>query len=87
MIKKSQKSIDYLMEDVNEISKLLMGEIKNGHETSIKIEKLSASLSMMSKGAKETSSKITRIFSRFNRVVLLNFRSIHWKIVLYLMEK
>lgn len=58
IIKNSQKSLDYLIEDVNEISRLLMEEIKNGLETSKKIEKLSALLSMMSKGAKETTQKI-----------------------------
>lgn len=58
IIKNSQKSLDYLIEDVNEISRLLMEEIKNGLETSKKIEKLSALLSMMSKGAKATTEKI-----------------------------
>ncbi|WP_298845743.1 hypothetical protein [Clostridium sp.] len=58
IIKNSQKSLDYLIEDINEISKLLMEEIKHGLETSKKIEKLSAILSMMSKGAKVTSQKI-----------------------------
>lgn len=58
IIKNSQKSLDYLIEDVNEISRLLMEEIKNGLETSKKIEKLSALLSMMSKGAKVTTEKI-----------------------------
>lgn len=59
IIKNSQKSLDYLIEDVNEISRLLMEEIKNGLETSRKIEKLSALLSMMSKGAKATTEKIS----------------------------
>ena len=36
-----------------------MNEVKNGLETSKKIEKLSALLSMMSKGAKEITEKIT----------------------------
>ncbi|MFD3447115.1 hypothetical protein ACFDTO_21170 [Microbacteriaceae bacterium 4G12] len=58
IIKNSQKSLDYLIEDVNEISRLLMEEIKNGLETSKKIEKLSTLLSMMSKGAKATTQKI-----------------------------
>jgi hypothetical protein len=58
IIKNSQKSLDYLIEDVNEISTLLMEEIRNGVETSKKIEKLSALLSMMSKGAKEATRKI-----------------------------
>lgn len=58
IIKNSQKSLDYLIEDVNEISRLLMDEIKKGLETSKKIEKLTAILSTMSKGAKEASQKI-----------------------------
>ena len=58
IIKNSQKSLDYLIDDVNEISRLLMDEMKNGLESSKKIEKLSALLSMMSKGAKATSEKI-----------------------------
>lgn len=58
IIKNSQKSLNYLIEDVNEISRLLMEEIKNGLETSKKVEKLSALLSMMSKGAKVTTDKI-----------------------------
>lgn len=58
IIKNSQKSLDYLIEDVNEISRMLMEEIKNGLETSKKIEKLSTLLSMMSKGAKATTQKI-----------------------------
>lgn len=58
IIKNSQKSLNYLIEDVNEISRLLMKEVKNGLETSKKIEKLSALLSMMSKGAKVTTEKI-----------------------------
>lgn len=58
IIKNSQKSLNYLIEDVNEISRLLMEEVKNGLETSKKIEKLSALLSMMSKGAKVTTEKI-----------------------------
>ncbi|MFL0248070.1 hypothetical protein [Candidatus Clostridium stratigraminis] len=58
IIKNSQKSLDYLIEDVNEISRILMEEIKNGIVTTKKIEKLSALLSMMSKGAKEATRKI-----------------------------
>lgn len=58
IIKNSQKSLDYLIEDVNEISTILMNEMAKGVESSIKIKKLSALLSMMSKGAKEVNTKI-----------------------------
>ena len=58
IIKNSQKSLDYLIEDVNEISRLLMEEIQNGLENSIKIKKLSILLSKMSKGAQATTEKI-----------------------------
>lgn len=58
IIKNSQKSLNYLIEDVNEISKQLIEEINKGMEAGIKIKKLSKLLAMMSNGAKETSSKI-----------------------------
>lgn len=58
IIKNSQKSLNYLIEDVNEISKQLTEEINKGMEAGIKIKKLSKILAMMSNGAKETSSKI-----------------------------
>lgn len=58
IIKNSQKSLNYLIEDVNEISKQLTEEINKGMEATIKIKKLSKILEMMSNGAKETSSKI-----------------------------
>lgn len=58
IIRNSQKSLDYLIEDVNEISRLFNEEITKGMESSKKIQKLSALLSMMSKGAKETTTKI-----------------------------
>lgn len=59
IIKNAQKSLDYLIEDVNEISRLLTEEIKNGLVAEKKIEKLSSLLSMMSTGAKATSNKIS----------------------------
>ena len=58
IIKNSQKSLNYLIEDVNEISKQLTEEINKGMESAIKIKKLSKLLAMMSNSAKETSSKI-----------------------------
>ncbi|WP_347299761.1 hypothetical protein [Clostridium perfringens] len=58
IIKNSQKSLNYLIEDVNEISKQLTEEINKGMKATIKIKKLSKILEMMSNGAKETSSKI-----------------------------
>ena len=58
IIKNSQKSLNYLIEDVNEISQQLMKEINKGLETSKKIEKLARILGMMSKGAKEANVKI-----------------------------
>jgi hypothetical protein len=61
IIKNSQKSLNYLIEDVNEISKQLIEEINKGMEAGIKIKKLSKLLAMMSNGAKETSSKINYV--------------------------
>ena len=58
IIRNSQKSLNYLIEDVNEISQQLMNEIKKGVETSMKIEKLSGLLVMLSKGAQATTEKI-----------------------------
>ena len=58
IIKNSQKSLNYLIEDVNEISKQLTEEINKGMEVAIKIKKLSKLLDIMSNSAKETSSKI-----------------------------
>ncbi|MDK2937387.1 MAG: hypothetical protein PWP62_2395 [Eubacteriaceae bacterium] len=59
IIKNSQKSLNYLIEDVNEISKQLMNEIQKGSESAMKIEKISAMLGMLSKGAQKTTEKIT----------------------------
>ncbi|MBC3887447.1 hypothetical protein GH810_03900 [Acetobacterium paludosum] len=59
IIKNAQKSLNYLIEDVNEISTQLMKEIKNGTESTMKIEKISAMLGMLSKGAQTTTEKIT----------------------------
>lgn len=58
IIKNSQNSLNYLIEDVNEISKQLTEEINKGMEATIQIKRLSKLLAMMSNGAKEASSKI-----------------------------
>lgn len=58
IIRNSQKGLNYLIEDVNEISQQLMAEIKKGEETSLKIEKMSGLLVMLSKGAQATTEKI-----------------------------
>ena len=59
IIKNAQKSLNYLIEDVNEISKQLMKEIENGTQSAMKIERISAMLGMLSKGAQKTTEKIT----------------------------
>jgi hypothetical protein len=59
IIKNAQKSLNYLIEDVNEISKQLMKEIENGTQSAMKIEKISTMLGMLSKGAQKTTEKIT----------------------------
>jgi hypothetical protein len=58
IIRNSQKSLNYLIEDVNEITRQLMEELRNGLEASKKIGKLAALLGMMSKGAQATTEKI-----------------------------
>lgn len=59
IIKNAQKSLNYLIEDVNEIAKQLANEVAIGTESAIKIEKISAMLGMLSKGAQKTTEKIT----------------------------
>lgn len=54
----SQKSLNYLIEDVNEISVKLCEAVKAGQENEFKIQKLSGLLTMMSKGAKQTTMQI-----------------------------
>jgi len=58
IIKNAQKSLNYLIEDVNEISIQLSKEIRNGEVSTKRTEKLAALLGMMSKGAKATTQKI-----------------------------
>lgn len=54
----SQKALNYLIEDVNEITVRLQEAIKKGRETELKIKKLSGMLAMMALGAKKTTDQI-----------------------------
>lgn len=56
--KNSQKALNYLIEDVNEISAKLCEAIKAGQEREVKLQKLTGLLTMMSRGAKETTVQI-----------------------------
>lgn len=58
IIKNSQKSLNYLIEDVNEITKQLKAEIEKGLESEAKIKKLAVMLGKLTKGAQMTSDKI-----------------------------
>jgi len=58
IIRNSQKALNYLIEDVNEVTKQLKIEIGKGLQSEIKIQKISAMLSMLSKGAQVASNKI-----------------------------
>lgn len=55
----SQKSLNYLIEDVNEITRRLTEEISKGLQTKFKIEELTMILSMLSGGAQITSDRIS----------------------------
>lgn len=57
IIRNTQKSLSYLIEDINEITRQLSLEIKKGNENSVKIEKLSDMLNMLTQGAKINSLK------------------------------
>ena len=57
--KNSQRALNYLVEDVNEISRELQEQILLGKETEVKVKKLAGILAMMTKGAKETSDNIS----------------------------
>ncbi|MDL4839811.1 hypothetical protein [Aquibacillus rhizosphaerae] len=59
IIKNAQNSLNYLIEDVNQISQQLMEEVKKGQGTSMKVEKLSALLAKLSRGAQATTEKIS----------------------------
>lgn len=56
--KNSQKALNYLIEDVNEISRELQKQLVSGKESEIKIKKLAGILAMMTQGAQETSDQI-----------------------------
>lgn len=56
--KNSQRALNYLIEDVNEITSQLQDAIKKGQEREIKIQKISGILAMMTKGAKQTTEQI-----------------------------
>lgn len=58
IIKNSQKALNYLIEDVNEVTYRLQEAIKSGQETEFKVQKLAGILAMMSKGAKQTTDQI-----------------------------
>ena len=56
--KNSQKALNYLIEDVNEVTFRLQEAIVKGQENEIKIQKLAGILAMMSKGAQQTTEQI-----------------------------
>lgn len=59
IVKNSQRALNYLVEDVNAVTAELQEVIRKGQETDIKISKLSAMLSMMSKSAQGTTNQIS----------------------------
>lgn len=69
IIRNSQKSLSYLIEDINEITQQLMVEMKKGNENSEKIQQLSKVLDMLSKGAqmsadKQNASQIEQVITK-----------------------
>ncbi len=58
IIRNSQKSLNYLIEDVNQIARQLTNEIRKVQETKVKIDKLTEVLNMLTKGAEFTSNKL-----------------------------
>lgn len=58
IIKNSQKSLNYLIEDVNEITKQLQIAISEGSKSELKIQKLAAVLAKLSQGSKTTVNKM-----------------------------
>lgn len=69
IIRNSQKSLTYLIEDINGITQQLMLEIKKGNENSEKIHKLSKMLNMLSQGAqlnadKQNHSQIEQVITK-----------------------
>ncbi|GKV57373.1 hypothetical protein NCCP2222_33200 [Sporosarcina sp. NCCP-2222] len=57
IIRNSQKSLSFLIEDINAITQQLMVEMKKGNENSEKIQKLSKLLDMLSRGAQMSAEK------------------------------
>ncbi|VDG99166.1 Uncharacterised protein [Lysinibacillus sphaericus] len=57
IIRNTQKSLSFLIEDINGISQQLMVEMKKGNENSEKIQKLSAMLDMLTRGAQLSAAK------------------------------
>lgn len=69
IIRNSQKSLSYLIEDINGITQQLMLELKKGNENSEKIQQLSKILDMLSKGAqmsaeKQNASQIEQVITK-----------------------
>lgn len=69
IIRNSQKSLSYLIEDINGITQQLMLEMKKGNENSEKIVQLSKMLDMLSKGAqmsaqKQNASQIEQVITK-----------------------
>lgn len=58
IIKNSQKSMSYLIEDLNELSRQLSIELSKGLITESKIQKLAKIIEMLSKGAESTTNKL-----------------------------
>lgn len=59
IIKNSNKALNNLVEDINEISTRLEKAIKDGVETNLKIEKIAGMVSMLSRGAQSITGKIS----------------------------
>jgi len=59
IIRNLQKSLDFLVEDVNYMAQKLAGELENSQITGIMIEKLKSQLLMLSKGATTVSKQVT----------------------------
>lgn len=57
IIRNSQQTLDYLLEDINEISRALVVSIQKGNENSEKINKLSSMLTMLSESARFSAKK------------------------------
>ena len=69
IIRNSQKSLSYLIEDINGITQQLMLEMKKGNANSEKIQQLSKMLDMLSRGAqmsadKQTASQIEQVITK-----------------------